>query len=237
MMLHQVPSSITSRRQVRLYARLSRRPASAPADIRSSCRLAQSQTACLGHVSQRWAASILATMLLLQGIGLTPSPYDAPALAVLVSPNAQIARSADAALRRATPAFNDDVKTAQRKLEDIQFLLRIPQRKPWGGMAIDVQAAQGLVSSRVKMMRGIPNDAEVEAQKLLEELDGQLERLQFAIDRKDQDKTSVAVAAALKSVERLEIIQVRSCQCHTSSIPVQQRSFWRGLVGSRGWTL
>jgi hypothetical protein len=137
-----------------------------------------------------------------------PNVVGSPAHAVLVNPNAQIARSADAALRRATPAFNDDVKALQRKLEDIQFLLRIPQRKPWGGMANDVQAAQGFVNARGKMMRNVPEDAEEEAQKVLEELDRQLERLQFAIDRKDQDKTSLAVAAVLKSVERLEIIQV-----------------------------
>lgn len=67
-----------------------------------------------------------------------------PALAVLNSPNAQIARSPDAALRRATPAFNPDVLAVQRKLEDVQTLLRIPQRKPWGGMAKDVREAQVL---------------------------------------------------------------------------------------------
>lgn len=65
-----------------------------------------------------------------------------PAGAVLNSPNAQIARSPDAALRRATPAFNADVKTVQKKLESVQAQMRIPQRKPWGGMANDVQKAQ-----------------------------------------------------------------------------------------------
>lgn len=64
------------------------------------------------------------------------------ALAVLNSPNAQIARSPEAALRRATPAFNADVFSVQKKLEDVQTLLRIPQRKPWGGMAKDVLEAQ-----------------------------------------------------------------------------------------------
>lgn len=50
-----------------------------------------------------------------------------PASAVLNSPNAQIARSVDAALRRSIPAFNGDVKAVQKELEDIAYLLRIPQ--------------------------------------------------------------------------------------------------------------
>lgn len=53
--------------------------------------------------------------------------------AILNSPNAQIARTVDAALRRSTPAFNEQVKDVQDKLENIQFQLRIPQRKPWCG--------------------------------------------------------------------------------------------------------
>lgn len=37
------------------------------------------------------------------------------------------ARSVDAALRRAIPAFNPEVKKIQRSLEEVQYLLRIPQ--------------------------------------------------------------------------------------------------------------
>jgi hypothetical protein len=57
------------------------------------------------------------------------TPPDAHA--VLKNPNAQIARSSDAALRRSIPAFNSEVKRLQSSMEDIAFLLRIPQRKPW----------------------------------------------------------------------------------------------------------
>lgn len=39
--------------------------------------------------------------------------------------------SADAALRRAIPAFNPDLREVQTKLEEVAFKLRIPQRKPW----------------------------------------------------------------------------------------------------------
>ena len=50
-------------------------------------------------------------------------------------------RSVDAALRRSIPAFNRDVKDMQSRLEDVAFKLRIPQRKPWQGMADNVQAS------------------------------------------------------------------------------------------------
>jgi hypothetical protein len=58
------------------------------------------------------------------------------------------------------------------------------------------------------MMEHVPAGADEDAKKLIETLNGQLERVQFAIDRKDADKTSVATAAALSSVSQLEILQV-----------------------------
>ena len=155
-------------------------------------------------------ACTAASAAFLAAIALAATPLTPPAAAVLNSPNAQIARTAESALRRATPAFNEDVKTVQRKLEDVQFLLRIPQRKPWGGMAGDVHAAQGLVSARGKMMYAVPDNVEDDARAALDELADQLERLQYTIDRKDPEKTAQAVTTALRTVERLEIIQVRS---------------------------
>lgn len=78
----------------------------------------------------RALAAILAAQLALAPLAAPP-----PAAAILNSPNAQIARSVDAALRRSVPAFNPEVEKVQDLLEDIQFLNRIPQRKPFGSMA------------------------------------------------------------------------------------------------------
>lgn len=36
----------------------------------------------------------------------------------------------------------------QRSLEDVAYLLRIPQRKPWGNMAGDVAAALAAFDNR-----------------------------------------------------------------------------------------
>lgn len=62
--------------------------------------------------------------------------------------------SADAALRRAIPAFNADVRDIQTKLEDVAFKLRIPQRKPWVAMADDVSAAQAMIVQPDKVITG-----------------------------------------------------------------------------------
>ena len=58
--------------------------------------------------------------------------------------------SADAALRRAIPAVNEEVRRVQGALEDVAFKLRIPQRKPWPAMADDVAAAARVVAQRDK---------------------------------------------------------------------------------------
>jgi hypothetical protein len=64
--------------------------------------------------------------------------------------------SADAALRRAIPAFNGDVRDVQTKLEDVAFKLRIPQRKPWQAMADDVSAAQAVLIQPDKVSKSAP---------------------------------------------------------------------------------
>ena len=53
-------------------------------------------------------------------------------------------RTPDVALRRALPALNADTRAIQERLEDIGFLLRIPQRKPFNTMADDVEIARGV---------------------------------------------------------------------------------------------
>jgi hypothetical protein len=71
---------------------------------------------------------------------------------------------------------------------------------------------QALVAARAKMMVSVPADSISIADQLLSDLTSELERLQFAVDRKDAGKTSDAVANALRTVSKLEILQVRdSC--------------------------
>ncbi|KAG2637754.1 hypothetical protein PVAP13_2NG535700 [Panicum virgatum] len=63
-----------------------------------------------------------------------------PADAVLYSPDTKIPRTGELALRKAIPA-NPNMKIIQESLEDISYLLRIPQRKPYGTMEGDVKKA------------------------------------------------------------------------------------------------
>eukprot|EP01018_Ginkgo_biloba_P022574 Gb_21662 [translate_table: standard] len=63
-----------------------------------------------------------------------------PASAVLYSPDTKVPRTGEVALRKAIPA-NPAMKNIQDSLEDIFYLLRIPQRKPYGTMEGDVKKA------------------------------------------------------------------------------------------------
>ncbi|KAE9458168.1 hypothetical protein C3L33_09951, partial [Rhododendron williamsianum] len=60
--------------------------------------------------------------------------------AVLYSPDTKVPRTGELALRKAIPA-NTNMKTIQDSLEDISYLLRIPQRKPFGTMEGNVKKA------------------------------------------------------------------------------------------------
>jgi hypothetical protein len=68
------------------------------------------------------------------------SAYISPAEAVLYSPDTKVPRTGELALRRAIPA-NPSMKIIQASLEDISYLLRIPQRKPYGTMESNVKKA------------------------------------------------------------------------------------------------
>lgn len=147
------------------------------------------------------AAACLALALAVQ-LGVPDSSK-----AVLKSPNAQIARTVDAALRRSIPAFNSEVKDIQQSMEDIAFLLRIPQRKPWGNMAQDVSAALQQFDNREKLMVGVPPSQEAEAQRVLDQIYSDLKRLQLAVSTQQPDTVSLRVAEALRGLSQLELIQ------------------------------
>ncbi|XP_022732910.1 peptidyl-prolyl cis-trans isomerase CYP37, chloroplastic isoform X3 [Durio zibethinus] len=101
-----------------------------------------------------------------------------PANAVLYSPETKIPRTGELALRRAIPA-NTNMKAIQASLEDISYLLRIPQRKPYGTMEGNVKKA----------------------------LKGGLQDLLKCIKDQDPDKVSVGLASSLDTVAELELLQ------------------------------
>ncbi|KAK9808478.1 hypothetical protein WJX73_010340 [Symbiochloris irregularis] len=111
------------------------------------------------------------------------------------------------ALRRSIPAFNTDVLTIQKKLEDITYKLRIPQRKPWPEMAKDIAAATNVVQSRDKVMYGVPQGEEQTAQQLADDILNGLRSAQTSIEGRDADKTSKRVNKVLGQVAALELLQ------------------------------
>ncbi|KAF6262263.1 permease family-domain-containing protein [Scenedesmus sp. NREL 46B-D3] len=130
-----------------------------------------------------------------------------PALAVLNSPNARIPRTVDAALRRSIPAFNPEVQAMQKTLENIAFLLRIPQRKPWGNMAADVATALAAFDNRPVLLAGVPPGKQQEAEQLLDELYAKLKQLELAVKTQQPDFVGVRIADSLKRIADLELLQ------------------------------
>ena len=68
---------------------------------------------------------------------------------------------------------------------------------------------QGLAQDRGKMLAVVPDDKLASAEQLVEELQSQLDKVQFGIDRQDPDRTSTAALNTLNTVQQLEILQVR----------------------------
>lgn len=128
-------------------------------------------------------------------------------MAVLNSPNARIPRTVDAALRRSIPAFNPQVQAMQRSLEDVAYLLRIPQRKPWGNMAGDVAAALAAFDNRPALLAGVPPAQQPEAEQLLDELFAKLKQLELAVKTQQPDFVGVRIADSLKRIADLELLQ------------------------------
>ncbi|XWS27964.1 hypothetical protein CRYUN_Cryun25bG0025400 [Craigia yunnanensis] len=133
-----------------------------------------------------------------------------PANAVLYSPETKIPRTGELALRRAIPA-NTNMKAIQASLEDISYLLRIPQRKPYGTMEGNVKKALKIaVDGKDSILASIPADLREKGSTLYASLidgKGGLQALLKCIKDQDPDKVSVGLASSLDTVAELELLQ------------------------------
>lgn len=131
--------------------------------------------------------------------------------AVLYSPDTKVPRSAEVALRRAIPAVNSATKNIQDSLEDIFYLLRIPQRKPFGTMESDVKKAIKLATEEKDVILAtVPASERERAAQVFDNLTsgkGGLQALLDAIGDKDPDKVSVRLVSSLESIAQLELLQ------------------------------
>ncbi|XP_078432876.1 cyclophilin-like peptidyl-prolyl cis-trans isomerase family protein [Wolffia australiana] len=130
--------------------------------------------------------------------------------AVLYSPDTNVPRNGELALRRAIPA-NANMKAIQDSLEDISYLLRIPQRKPFGTMEGDVKKALKIATEeKASILGGVPSELQEKGSLLYASLidgkGGLKELLQF-IKEKDPDRLSVSLASSLDTLAELELLQ------------------------------
>jgi cyclophilin family peptidyl-prolyl cis-trans isomerase len=89
----------------------------------------------------------------------------------------------------------------------VAFKLRIPQRKPWAGMAADVSAATALLSDPAVVRAGTPPAALEDAQRSAAAAIAGLVRVQAAVDAQDPAVTASRLGAALADVAALEVAQ------------------------------
>eukprot|EP00252_Welwitschia_mirabilis_P008559 TRINITY_DN2049_c0_g1_i3.p1 TRINITY_DN2049_c0_g1~~TRINITY_DN2049_c0_g1_i3.p1 ORF type:complete len:423 (+),score=82.38 TRINITY_DN2049_c0_g1_i3:123-1391(+) len=133
-----------------------------------------------------------------------------PANAILSSPNTKVPRSGDVALRKAIPA-NPMMKSIQESLEDIFYLLRFPQRKPYSTMAGDAEKALKVaIDNKDSIISSFPMNSKDKGLELYNSLiDGQggIRSLLESIKEKDPDKVSVKLSSSLDSIAQLELLQ------------------------------
>ncbi|KAA8526859.1 hypothetical protein F0562_008912 [Nyssa sinensis] len=133
-----------------------------------------------------------------------------PAKAVLYSPDTKVPRTGELALRKAIPA-NTNMKAIQDSLEDISYLLRIPQRKPYGTMEGNVKKALKIATDeKESILTSTPSDLREKGSELYASLidgKGGLQALLQCIKDKDPDKVSVGLASSLDTIAQLELLQ------------------------------
>ncbi|OIW06114.1 hypothetical protein TanjilG_29870 [Lupinus angustifolius] len=133
-----------------------------------------------------------------------------PARAVLYSPDTKVPRTGEVALRKSIPA-NPNMKAIQDSLEDISYLLRIPQRKPYGTMEGNVKKVLKIaVDEKDAILASIPPELKERGSLVHASLiDGKagLQALLQSIKEQDADKVSVSLASTLDTVAELELLQ------------------------------
>ncbi|KAL7218214.1 hypothetical protein ACSBR2_011482 [Camellia fascicularis] len=133
-----------------------------------------------------------------------------PAEAVLYSPDTKVPRTGELALRKAIPA-NANMKAIQDSLEDISYLLRIPQRKPYGTMEGNVKKALKIaMDEKESILSSVPAGFREKGSELYASLidgKGGLQTLLECIKDKDPDKVSLGLSSSLDTVAQLELLQ------------------------------
>ena len=111
-----------------------------------------------------------------------------------------------AILRYALPIDNEAVRKLQDSLEDISNHIRA---KRWPAIKKDVRSANlTLTLKEDKILAGVPDDRQDQAQALLTQVKGDLEALETATEDKDKDQVISLRQSALTAIGALEELMV-----------------------------
>ncbi|CAI0439051.1 unnamed protein product, partial [Linum tenue] len=122
--------------------------------------------------------------------GWEPFPIS-PANAVLYLPDTKVRRTGELALRKAIPA-NANMKAIQDSLEDISYLLRTPQRKPYGTM-------EGNVKKKPLRFQDFLSCCQSNTRTIQEEL------FEFTIEKGDGLAFSPEVGGELRKTVKIQV--------------------------------
>jgi len=131
---------------------------------------------------------------------------------VLATPDANVARNAVSALRRAVPSVNPALLKVREAGERSARQLRIPQRKPWGKIADDIQYGLDRMEAQrdsSELLRGLPEGGEERGRELLKEAQVALLRAMRGVEGRDPSYVSEALARALQSVSEIEAAEAQ----------------------------
>ncbi|CAN0826410.1 Peptidyl-prolyl cis-trans isomerase CYP37, chloroplastic [Linum grandiflorum] len=168
------------------------------------------------HRSKKNVEGVIAAFLMFVQIS-SPLPLfgwepfsTSPANAVLYSPDTKVPRTGELALRKAIPA-NPNMKAIQTSLEDISYLLRIPQRKPYNTMEANVKKALKIATDeKNSVLTSIPADSRDKGSSLYASLidgKGGLQALLQNIKEQNPDKVSMSLASSLDTIAEIELLQ------------------------------
>ena len=157
---------------------------------------------------KRWLKnSFVALLLVLLSAGLSGVWGVTPANAArdIGLPSGNAITDGKALLRYALPIDNQPIRNVQGSLEDIANQLR---GKRWGPIATDIKKAKLLLDSPQKILAGVPDDRQPQAETLLAQLKEQVGQLQMAAEAKNKEQTWIDRSKSLELVGQIEELMV-----------------------------
>jgi peptidylprolyl isomerase len=164
-----------------------------------------------GTIIQRLLKTgVLAVLLLTLSVGLSGAWWnfgdDSPKPRQSALPTGNAISDPNSLLMYALPIENDAVRRLQESLEDIALQLR---SKRWNPINSDLKTAKRLLEyNRDDILASIPADRQPQAEKLIEEIEINVNQLQEIVPEKDKENIWLGRREALNKVAQIEELMV-----------------------------